>query len=105
MLVKDNRKCTWYGEEITEDKYSEILSMLRNSPEAPAGFGYRLTAELEWELYEIPVEEDSALLGLEQSNSAEGCQKDDQMTCDGAVWPSDGNSNTWETADCGWIKE
>lgn len=61
MLVKDNRKCTWYGEEITEAKYNEILSMLRNRPEAPAGFGYRLTKELEWELYELPPVEEPEL--------------------------------------------
>lgn len=58
MLVKDNRRCTWYGEEITETQYNEILSMLHNRPTAPDGFAYRLTANLEWELYELPVEEE-----------------------------------------------
>lgn len=48
------------GEEITENQYNEILSMLSNRPTAPDGFAYRLTAELEWELYEAPVEEDEA---------------------------------------------
>ena len=57
MLVKDIHKYTWYGEEITETQYNEILSMLRNIPNAPDGFAYRLTNELEWELYEVPVEE------------------------------------------------
>lgn len=61
MLVKDIYKCTWYGEEITETKYNEILSMLRNRPTAPDGFAYRLTRELEWELYEAPVEEEPEL--------------------------------------------
>lgn len=61
MLVKDMYKCTWYGEEITETQYNEILSMLRNRPTAPDGFAYRLTAELEWELYEAPVEEEPEL--------------------------------------------
>lgn len=61
MLVKDIYKCTWYGEEITETQYNEILSMLRNRPTAPDGFAYRLTAELEWELYEAPVEEEPEL--------------------------------------------
>ena len=42
------------GEEITETRYNEILSMLRNRPVAPDGFDYRLTKELEWELYELP---------------------------------------------------
>lgn len=57
MLVKDICKCTWCGEEIIENQYNEILAMLRNRPTAPEGFSYRLTKELEWELYELPVEE------------------------------------------------
>ena len=57
MLVKDNRKYTWYGEEITETEYNEILSLLHNIPTAEEGFAYRLTADLEWEIYEVPVEE------------------------------------------------
>ena len=57
MLVKDNHKCTWYGEEITETRYNEILSMLHNKPTAEKGYAYRLTADLEWELYEVPAEE------------------------------------------------
>lgn len=61
MLVKDNRKCTWYGEEITESRYKEILSMLHNMPAAPEGFAYRLTKELEWELQEMPMEEEPEL--------------------------------------------
>lgn len=61
MLVKDMYKCTWYGEEITETQYNEILSMLRNRPTAPNGFAYRLTKELEWELYELPPVEELEL--------------------------------------------
>lgn len=57
MLVKDIYKCTWYGKEITETEYNEILSMLRNRPTAPDGFAYRLTENQEWELYELPTEE------------------------------------------------
>ena len=57
MLVKDMRKCTWYGNEITEAKYDEILAMLRNRPTAPDGYAYRLTESLEWELYELPIED------------------------------------------------
>jgi hypothetical protein len=57
MLVKDMHKCTWYGKEITKAEYNEILSMLRNRPTAPEGYGYRLTADLVWELYELPPEE------------------------------------------------
>ena len=68
MLVKDIYKCTWYGEEITETKYNEILSMLRNRPTAPDGFAYRLTRDLEWELYEAPVEEEPELTADEALN-------------------------------------
>ena len=57
MLVKDNHKCTWYGNKITESQYNEILSMLHNIPTAPDGYGYRLTEGLEWELYELPVDD------------------------------------------------
>lgn len=59
MLVKDNRKCTWYGEEISAEQYNEIFAMLRNIPAAPEGFGYRLTKELEWELYALPPVEET----------------------------------------------
>lgn len=61
MLVKDKRKCTWYGGKITETQYDEILSMLRNRPTAPDGLDYRLTKELEWELYELPPKEETEL--------------------------------------------
>lgn len=54
MLVKDMYKCTWYGEETTKAQYDEILSMLRNRPSAPEGYGCRLRADLEWEFYELP---------------------------------------------------
>ena len=47
------------GEEITAEEYNEILSILRNRPTAPEGYGYRLTESLEWELYELPAEEET----------------------------------------------
>ncbi len=59
MLIKHNNTFAWYGEEITETEYNEILSILRNRPTAPEGYGYRLTESLEWELYELPVEEET----------------------------------------------
>ena len=59
MLIKHHNTFTWCGEEITQTEYEEILSMLRNRPNAPEGFAYRLTADLEWELYEVPVEEET----------------------------------------------
>ena len=46
------------GIEITEAEYNNIKTIIDNRPTAPDGFAYRLTAELEWELYELPVVED-----------------------------------------------
>ena len=54
------------GEEITETQYNEILSMLSNRPTAPDGFAYRLTAEVEWELYELPILEEPQLTETEE---------------------------------------
>ena len=59
MLVKDNRKCTWYGEKISAEQYEKILAMLRSIPAAPEGFGYRLTPALAWELYALPPVEET----------------------------------------------
>lgn len=44
---------------ITEAEYNRIKSIIDNRPSAPEGYGYRLTHNLEWELYELPVEEPS----------------------------------------------
>ena len=49
------------NEEITEQRYHEILTMIRSRPTASEGFDYRLTKTLEWELYELPVEEEKEL--------------------------------------------
>lgn len=57
MLIKHKEKYYWNGEEITGEKYDEILNMIRNKPTAPDGYEYRLTNDLEWELYEFPAEE------------------------------------------------
>ena len=43
--------------EITEDEYNEIITILKDKPTAPDGYGYRLTEALEWEQYEIPIPE------------------------------------------------
>lgn len=54
MLIKSNKGLFWCGTAITAEEYANILAMLRNPPEAPGGFAYRLTESLEWELYELP---------------------------------------------------
>lgn len=41
--------------EITETEYSELVSMFRNRPTAPEGYGYVLQNEpREWVLVELP---------------------------------------------------
>lgn len=64
MLIKHDGKYYRDKTEITAEQYTKIMSMLRNRPTAPDGYGYRLTESLEWKLYELPpveVEEDPEL--------------------------------------------
>ena len=53
------------GEEITAEEYAQILDTIRSRPTAEAGYGYRLKADLTWELYELPpvkeVEEEATM--------------------------------------------
>lgn len=60
MLSKSNvtGKHYWHGKEITEAEYNHIKTIIDNRPTAPDGYGYRLTPELEWELYELPISEE-----------------------------------------------
>lgn len=57
MLSKNliSGKCYRDGVEITGEKYTEILNMIRNKPIAPDGYGYYLTNDLKWELVELPM--------------------------------------------------
>lgn len=48
------------GEEITQEEYENILSVIRNRPIAETGYVYRLRTDLTWELAEAPVVEDDA---------------------------------------------
>lgn len=59
MLIKHNGKYYRDKTEITAEQYNKILSMLRNRPTAPEGYGYRMTEDLQWELYELPHAEDT----------------------------------------------
>ena len=43
------------GIEITEEEYNSLLTHIRNRPEAPSGYGYRLKEDLTWETYELPI--------------------------------------------------
>lgn len=43
------------GEEITEEEYNAIMSVIQNRPHAE-GKGYRLRTDLTWEEYDLPPE-------------------------------------------------
>ena len=42
------------GTEITEEEYNTILATIQSRPTPPEGKGYRLKADLTWELYDLP---------------------------------------------------
>lgn len=41
------------GEEITQDEYNTILTIIKNKPERTDDTDYRLTTELTWEPYHV----------------------------------------------------
>lgn len=43
---------------ITEEEYLQIMDAIESKPTAPDGYDYRLTVDLEWELYELPEAQD-----------------------------------------------
>ena len=45
------------GEEITQEEYEHILSLVRSCPKADTGYQYRLKTDLTWELVEMPPED------------------------------------------------
>ena len=45
------------GEEITQEEYEHILSLVRSCPKADHGYQYRLKTDLTWELVELPPED------------------------------------------------
>ena len=61
MLSKSitSGKHFWNSREITESEYNNILAIIRSKPTAPEGYDYCLSDSLEWELYELPVVEES----------------------------------------------
>ena len=56
-----------YGEEITKGKYDEILTMLKNQPEAPEGFSYYLNALLNWDLYKLPITDEDEVITSDEA--------------------------------------
>ena len=69
VLTKNRNGHFWHGQPVTAEDYERILSMLRNPPAAPEGYGYRLTAELEWDLYalSVPVTDTDPELSAEEA--------------------------------------
>ena len=56
------------ADEITESEYNKIREIIRNRPTPPEGYGYRLTSDMTWELYEMPEETDPELTDEEALN-------------------------------------
>lgn len=46
------------GTEITKQEYDEIMEVIRNKPVVAEDFDYKLTKNLKWERFEIPVIEE-----------------------------------------------
>ena len=61
IITKNSRGFYRDGTSITQEEYEHIQEMIRNRPTAPEGYAYRLTNDLEWELYELPEEEEPEL--------------------------------------------
>ena len=58
------------GEEISENEYNEIQKIIHNRPTAPDGYGYRLKESLEWELHNLPEEDEPVMSELEEKAMA-----------------------------------
>ena len=43
--------------EITKEEYYQIKFIIENKPVAPEGYDYRLTENLNWEIFQLPTEE------------------------------------------------
>lgn len=73
----------WRGNEITEAEYNHIKTIVENRPTAPDGYGYHLTDNLEWELYELPtVETDETETGERQEIRDKINQLEDELSQD-----------------------
>ena len=60
------------GVLITEEEYNSLLTHIRNCPEAPEGYGYRLKEDLTWELYELPIVPEEEISSDELMTMIEG---------------------------------
>ena len=53
------------ADAITQAEYERVKATVDQRPVPPDGYGYRLTADLTWELYELPEEADPELTAEE----------------------------------------
>lgn len=53
------------AEAISQQEYKRVKTIVNQKPTPPEGYGYRLTDELAWELYELPQEADPELTAEE----------------------------------------
>lgn len=53
------------AEVISQQEYERVKAIVNQKPDPPEGYGYRLTADLTWELYELPEESDPVLTAEE----------------------------------------
>lgn len=60
------------AEAITQEEYERIKAIVNQRPMPPDGYGYRLTSDLSWELYELPKEADPELTAEEALNIITG---------------------------------
>ena len=53
------------AEAMTQAEYERVKAIVNQKPTPPDGYGYRLTDELAWELYELPEDADPELTAEE----------------------------------------
>ena len=45
------------AEAVSQQEYGRVKAIVDQRPVPPDGYGYRLTADLTWELYELPADD------------------------------------------------
>lgn len=53
------------AEAISRHEYERVKAIVNQKPVHQDGYGYRMTADLTWELYELPQEADPELTAEE----------------------------------------
>ena len=52
-------------EAISKQEYDRVKAIVNQKPVPPEGYGYRLSADLTWELYDLPEDNDPELTAEE----------------------------------------